>query len=147
MKTLRDLLRRGYFPSELPSGVDTASIGQIATPAAPAPLSFWSTTRTSQGCQHSVPRSGTLRRPLAIPNPVGYANLCREIDASWRAISTHLRKSSISKSIPHFYTDISRFYNSIYTHSIPLGASYEADCQAAATRLLALREPHRSRTS
>jgi hypothetical protein len=104
MKKLRDLLGRGYFPRELPPVFDTATMRRVATHGRAAPPSFWSTVRTSHTCQHSVPRSGTLRRPLAIPNPVGYTNLCKEIDASWRPISTHLGKSSISKSIPHFYT-------------------------------------------
>src|SRR5438132_4159928 len=152
MRKLRDLLSRGYFPRELPPVYDTSSMRRVATMVNAAPASFWSTTRTSELCQHNVPRSGTLRRPLAIPNPVGYANLCREIDNSWREISRHISKSAISKSTPQFYTagaravlpeipnqadlvpfralarssgktilstDISRFYGSIYTHSIP----------------------------
>jgi hypothetical protein len=152
MKKLRDLLGRGYFPRELPPVFDTTSMRRVATRASAAPPSFWATGRTSQGCQHNVPRSGPLRRPLAIPNPIAYTNLCKEIDASWRPISAHIAKSTISKSIPKFYTagaravlpqvpnqadlvpfraagraagktilhtDVSRFYNSIYTHSIP----------------------------
>ncbi len=104
MRKLRDLLSRGYFPRELPPVYDTSSMRRVATMVNAAPASFWSTTRTSELCQHNVPRSGTLRRPLAIPNPVGYANLCREIDNSWREISRHISKSAISKSTPQFYT-------------------------------------------
>lgn len=104
MKKLRDLLSRGYFPRELPPVFDTSSMRRVATMAKAAPASFWSARQTSEVCQHNVPRSGTLRRPLALPNPVSYANLCRELDDGWKNISKHLGKSQISKSTPTFYT-------------------------------------------
>ena len=100
MRKLRDLLSRGYFPRELPPVFGTSSMRRVATMINAAPASFWSTSRTSEPCQHNVPRSGTLRRPLAIPNPVGYANLCREIDRSWREISRHIAKPSFQR-VPH----------------------------------------------
>src|SRR5947208_15158533 len=79
MRKLRDLLSRGYFPRELPPVYDTSSMRRVATMVNAAPASFWSTTRTSGLCQHNVPRSGTLRRPLAIPNPFGYANCAEKL--------------------------------------------------------------------
>lgn len=127
-------------------------MGSVASRWATAPSDFVSTKKVSEVCPHSVPRSGSLRRQLGIPNPVAYANLCREIDDHWAEIENHLSRADLTKSSPTFFThgaravlpavpnqadlipfraaaraagrfvlttDISRFYSSIYTHSVP----------------------------
>jgi hypothetical protein len=127
-------------------------MGRVATLWNAAPPQFTGTKRLSEVCMHSVPRSGSLRRQLGLPNPVHYSTLCREIDDGWTEIAKHLSAASLAKSTPTFFTrgaravlpavpnqadlipfraaaraagrfvlttDVSRFYSSIYTHSVP----------------------------
>jgi hypothetical protein len=152
MDKQRDLLMRGYFPRELPPVFTTTSMSGVAKNWPAAPTTFSADNRKSEVCRHNIPRSGPLRRPLNIPNPVAYAMLCMEVDAGWVDIERHISQSDISRSAPTFFagsaramlpsvpdksdllpeiaaarargryllrTDISRFYNSIYTHSLP----------------------------
>ena len=94
-------------------------------------------------------RAGDLRRDLAILNPIHYALLCKCVIDNWPAIATRFQSTISSTtprvspngraierlhfldSIPErraasrklgrflLKTDISRFYPSVYTHSIP----------------------------
>ncbi|WP_404363045.1 RNA-directed DNA polymerase [Corallococcus coralloides] len=104
---------------------------------------------TLQLMHHDLARAGTLRRRLSIPHPVAHFALSSAIDKSWKELSTQINQSPISKSKPipgktraletetglnqlsehrtHYrrrgryilQADISQFYHSIYTHSIP----------------------------
>lgn len=102
----------------------------------------------SKPLQFSIPKVGAYRRHLSIPNPLYYIRICKTIADNWTAIYAHTEKSQLSMSRlqvgkvraiakPVFddlineriirsagsryllKVDISRFYNSIYTHSIP----------------------------
>ena len=95
-------------------------------------------------------RAGSLRRPLAIPNPIAHRQLTELVCAEWVAISAHISRSALSLSRPVDFragralvtrtpvgdlplhrirgragrryvvqADISQFYPSIYTHSVP----------------------------
>ena len=98
---------------------------------------------------HSVPKRKHLRRILTIPHPLPYAILCELIESNWTPISNICASSTISLSVPAvsstravtstfqrsdeaqfrsrasvgmryvLKTDLTRFYPSIYTHSIP----------------------------
>lgn len=96
----------------------------------------------------SIPKAGGYRRSLSIPNPLHYIRISQTIADNWPLIINHTEKSTISVSRltpgttraiakPNFEEfingriiqsvgnrfllkiDISRFYKSIYTHSIP----------------------------
>lgn len=100
----------------------------------------------------SVPRSSYYRRNTAIVNPIGFYFLAREIAAHWPKIEAHYKQSSLSRSKPSFegslraiqlrkfselyeekvisaagyqyalVTDITGFFPTIYTHTIPWAA-------------------------
>lgn len=97
----------------------------------------------------NLARRGRLRRVLSVPNPVNYYHSAKSIADNWADIEAHYRKSDQSLSRPVVDTsralgwekgfselsdaklktrsaskyilkaDISNFYPSIYTHSIP----------------------------
>jgi hypothetical protein len=97
----------------------------------------------------NLARRGKLRRVLSIPNPINYYHSAKSIADNWIDIEAHYQKSNQSLSRPVFDTkkalvwekgfsklsnaklktrsaskyilhaDISNFYPSIYTHSIP----------------------------
>lgn len=97
----------------------------------------------------SVARSSYSRRTTSIPNPVGFYALAKEICTYWPKIQAHYDKSKISQSIPGtggslraieltkfselyeervrqsagaryaLVTDISSYFPTVYTHTIP----------------------------
>lgn len=102
----------------------------------------------SKALHFSIPKVGGYRRNLSVPNPLFYIRLSKTISDNWAEIYKHTEKSTLSMSRlklgssraiakPIFdeliqeriirsagsrhllKVDISRFYNSIYTHSIP----------------------------
>jgi Reverse transcriptase (RNA-dependent DNA polymerase) len=108
------------------------------------------TPKTAKLCIHNLARAGSLRRKLAIPNPVQYYRMASAIVANWTAIAAHINASPFSVSKPTssvsyravvpaqmfddmerrrhavralapfvVRTDISQFYGSLYTHSLP----------------------------
>lgn len=146
MTTTSDLLGRGFLPKELPPPFGSETLG-AAVASAKIPPTFGSTA--TRLCKHNVARLGGLRRVVGIPNPTTHFKLCQEVEAHWHEIEVQLDKSSISTSKPQIGSvkgravfskppdlaplrakcrstarfvlkaDISRFYYSIYTHSIP----------------------------
>lgn len=146
-----DLIKRGYFPKELPPPFNTTLLANLALssktllnncPKKPTKLYY-----------HNHVRYGSLRRKLGIPNPAYFLQLCDVIHEKWSEIQQIISKSKYSKSKPIYtplpqrnrsispalefglipveraknriagryilQTDISQFYQSIYTHSIP----------------------------
>ncbi|CAH0165522.1 hypothetical protein SRABI70_00876 [Pseudomonas sp. Bi70] len=103
----------------------------------------------SQVERFSVARSSYSRRVTSIPNPVNFYGLAKEICQYWPQIQEHFTKSEISQSIPKvggslraieltkftdlyeervrrsagaryaLVTDISSYFPTIYTHTIP----------------------------
>lgn len=145
---LDSLLRRGYFPAELPP---TFSTELFADAMDGHPPGFTNRRFKSKMLSHNMARAGTLRRQLGIPNPVTHFQLCECLSSGWPAVQTYIKRSTIAQSnpvpcplreraftmaTPHdelkmlkaihrssckyiLVADISRFYHSIYTHSIP----------------------------
>jgi hypothetical protein len=106
-------------------------------------------TQTSKSCRYSHARRGLLRRHMAIPNPIHHFLLCAEVMRNWSTLTSLVNGSRLAATAPVFSpngralqgkhlqnrpalarqtrlnnryilkTDITRFYHSIYTHSIP----------------------------
>jgi Reverse transcriptase (RNA-dependent DNA polymerase) len=149
--TLGALLGRGYFPPELPPPFRTASFAHSVRLARLASLPQELTKQKNDWCDfvsYSLARPGSLRRRLAILNPLAYFRLARFIVRHQHAIlkKTGASDLSIGKPVVHLFgrlgravgydavplrralvrigqrfllvADVSRFYPSIYTHSI-----------------------------
>ncbi|WHY72378.1 RNA-directed DNA polymerase [Fictibacillus enclensis] len=96
----------------------------------------------------SIPKTENFRRVLSIPHPLHYILLARLIEDNWDGLEVHFSKSEFSLTTPQIYessiepkykmsekinrrlhnlvfkryilqADITRYYPSIYTHSIP----------------------------
>ncbi|MFL0558038.1 MULTISPECIES: RNA-directed DNA polymerase [Paenibacillus] len=146
MTTTVDLIERGYFPQELPPPFSTNLLSQ-ALPMLQPTSNY--RVKTSRYISYDIPRVKLQRRHLSIPNPLHQIKLCEAIEANWTNIQRHYAKSQISISTPVvstiravtpnrgfedmvferilrssssrvlLRTDISRYYSTIYTHSIP----------------------------
>jgi hypothetical protein len=149
--SIHDILSKGYFPRELPPPFQSQDFAKfIANCGTSIPTIFSNHGFVSKFAKHNLPRPGTLRRVLGIPNPVNFYQLTKCVVTNWPTIHTHTNKSRISLTIPTadspkraidrihsleelplkramlrnksryiLQTDISRFYPSLYTHSIP----------------------------
>jgi len=144
---IKVLLERGYFPVQLPPCFTTARFAK-AHHKLDAPWSALKLPRM-QPERFSVARSSYNRRVTSILNPVGYFFLCKHLAEHWKSIQNHYSRSRFSFSRPRLerglrairinrfsdvhdhklvqaagyryalITDISRFFPTIYTHSIP----------------------------
>ena len=142
---LINLLKKGHFPKELPPPFTTKYFADFYIKnnhLLPKPRS------SSRGTRFSCPRVGITRKSVFITNPEHQTTLFNYISLKWREISLHYTKSKLSYSKPHLLgnrasnlpsfkdfrrrcfeesychryelkTDISKYYPSIYTHSIP----------------------------
>lgn len=151
---LKELLEKGYFPSELPAPFTTSDYATaICDPSLPTSSPYTYGRKgpkyNSKCAVFNLARRGKLRRVLSIPNPINYYHTAKSISDNWADIETHYKKSDQSLSRPVADTsralswekgfaklsdaklqtrsaskyilqaDISNFYPSIYTHSIP----------------------------
>jgi hypothetical protein len=152
MVTLHNLLYNGYFPRELPPPFQTREFASyISSNSSTLPASLRNNISTAKISCHNLARVGTLRRKLALPNPILHFRFCEVIEERWVEIQNHFNHSTLSLSSPILgpaggravipqcdqsvlptrravtrakskyilKTDISQFYSSIYTHSIP----------------------------
>jgi hypothetical protein len=102
-----DLLKRGYFPKELPPSFRTTKFaaalagGRNSLPNIPTTISGMPGRVTdAKVSYHHLARPGKLRRNLAILHPNYYSILCEEIEGSWKKISRHCKKSKLSMTTP-----------------------------------------------
>ncbi len=152
---LKEILRRGYFPKELPTPFNTESYAKAlggGMKGLPTPLSYGAQGPKygSRAFPFNVARRGKIRRPLSVPNPINFFHLASLISENWSVLEAHYAKANQSLSKPVFSlkgrafewekgfellarskletrnaskyivkTDISNFYPSVYTHSIP----------------------------
>ena len=150
--TLRDLLAKGYFPRELPPPFTTVCFADAVVKAGKAlPAEFTQTTPIwCAFTPYSLARPGSLRRRMAVLNPLAFYRLAKEVVAGQErllrlaerggiAISAPIFKAKNSRAIEYavslrdfpriraqlrvakcyaLTTDVSRFYPSIYTHSL-----------------------------
>jgi hypothetical protein len=157
--TLEGVLGRGYFPPELPPPFSTRSFAKVigSTKAASLPQEF--TQKKNKWCDfvaYSLSRPGSLRRRVALLNPVAYYRLTKFVvdhqqDLLKRGAASHislakpiagsagqLKRSKRFDAVPleramvrmgeHFLltADVSRFYPSIYTHALDWAISSKA---------------------
>ena len=103
---IKEILRRGYFPKELPTPFSTEKFSQVVEAnlaSLPAPYSYdpkKGSKYLSRAFQYNVARRGRIRRPLAVPNPVNLFHIAQLISDNWGDLETHYKKSeqTISKT-------------------------------------------------
>ncbi len=102
-----ELLKRGYFPKELPNPLNTVSFADaVAAPAGALPGDLNANTHrkgavpTAKLDHYSHARGGLLRRHLSIPNPVLHYLLCREIVTEWQTLQPLVGGTPISATHP-----------------------------------------------
>ncbi|MCC7416637.1 MAG: RNA-directed DNA polymerase [Acidobacteria bacterium] len=157
--TLSELLKKGYFPRELPPPFQTASFAAYA----PAHAGTWGKAKWTRCVRHNLARPGGLRRPLGIPNPISYYRLAELIVSNWASIRALTWTHRLSASRPYVMmtspravvpryryaelprlralrrraarylvrTDISQFYPTLYTHAIPWALHGKQQAKAA----------------
>lgn len=143
-----NLLLEGYFPDELPPCFTTQSFSNFIKDFKKYDEWSKFAKKNSSDCSYySIPKQINSRRLLAIPNPIFQTILCHAICQNWNDIERGI-ESDIAVTKPKFpmngpffnneifeirneifvksatnyrfllSTDISRFYSTIYTHSI-----------------------------
>lgn len=154
-----NLLGGGYFPKELPPTFSTRTLGECAanyenkkSPIDEPDKTWW------QYEIHNLARAGTLRRELAIVNPIAYWRLARLMSSEWANLKVAAEKSPISLTKPVeglprslakgrdlpaarargrakgkyvLQADVSNFYASVYTHTIPWALHTKEAARAA----------------
>ncbi|SMP54187.1 Reverse transcriptase (RNA-dependent DNA polymerase) [Novosphingobium panipatense] len=99
---LKKLLRRGYFPAELPPPFTTDSFADNAAAFAAkwegaAIRKFWTAPEV-----YSIPRYGDIRRKLSLVNPVNQLHVAHLISTNWSDIKTKLARSTVTEFKPEF---------------------------------------------
>jgi len=101
MPELSSLLSRGYFPAELPPPFSTTSFSEaIINNIANLPDGITKTKKPGKTVVHNLARVGTLKRTLAIPNPIHQFRIANEIINGWDEITSIINGASLSKSKP-----------------------------------------------
>ena len=161
--TLSGILSRGYFPPELPPPFKTESFAVAMASMGPSSLPSDFTKLKNERCDfvpYSLSRPGSLRRRLAIINPLPYYRLAKFIvenqtlllrkaadshlslgkvvlaPGGWLRRANRIQEISQHRAIhrvgEHFLlaADVSRFYPSIYTHTIEWAITSKAQAKA-----------------
>lgn len=143
-KYCKALLARGMLPRELPPVFTSQGLGKKAGLLEP----LLTENKWTKPEKFSLPKSRLARRTSFVVNPVAYFHVCQEIGTNWAVIRKSL-ESSIAAATPGFFgseralreidfnrirqrqivdgsghmivvkSDFSRFFPTIYTHSIP----------------------------
>ncbi len=144
--TLEDLLSKGYFPVEIPPPFHTSELSSKYK-SLKSKLTALKIKESSRCANFSIAKVGLVRKLLKIPNPIHQVKLSEIISDNWNDIEIIHKESKFSlsrpldkglraanpisfgeflktcylQSFPYSFelkTDISKFYPSIYTHSI-----------------------------
>jgi hypothetical protein len=104
---LKEILRRGYFPKELPTPFSTEKYADVidkSLSSLPKPFSYDAKgpNYESRAFQYNVARRGKIRRPLAIPNPINFFHVAQLVNDNWSALKSHYKKSEQTISRPVF---------------------------------------------
>jgi len=141
--TSKDFIEKGFLPKELVPAFTTEMLANNLDKISdinPKQVS-------SKLVPYSFPKSKYSRRVLGIPNPRHQSILCNYLSQNWSYIHQFISRSPLCKKFPlsstrravssypinlpaeramssatyryRLYADISRFYSTIYTHSIP----------------------------
>jgi hypothetical protein len=158
MGILHDLLAKGYLPVQLPPAFSSLTFAselpkfESAWAKGKPPATLLS--------KYSVARSSFYRRHTALVNPIGFYFLAKEVATYWPQIEQHYQKTSLSRSVPTFtesirairlkkfselhedkitsaagfkyalITDVTSFFPTIYTHTIPWALHTKAVAKA-----------------
>lgn len=146
--TAVSLVRKGYFPREVPP---TFTPAKLASLLRRHPEALPQNGARTQCVRHNLARPGGFRRPLQVPNPHSFVRLADEFEEQWPAIHAHIGANSFSISRPVvtraleravrprfrigerarlrpkdwrgqrfvLRTDVSQFYSSLYTCTGP----------------------------
>lgn len=107
MNILEKLLKKGFFPIQLPPNFNSYSFGDkhqeikngfnriIKANKKKDPTKIW-----TKPDKYTVARSSYYRRTTTILNPISYFALANLISENWDEINTHYRKSKLSLSKP-----------------------------------------------
>jgi hypothetical protein len=98
--TLENLLERGYFPLELPPPFISQALAKFVAAKKPKGFPFVSKPATSIPEVFNLARTGTLRRQLAILNPIHFSLLADFIVDNWAALEKEATGSAFSLSSP-----------------------------------------------
>lgn len=145
--TIENLIQKGFFPKELPPPFNTMELAsKYKTIKGLLNASLGS--ESTRCIDFSIAKVGLVRKMIKIPNPIHQCKLCDIIIDNWTEIEKIFQDSKFSVSrpklsgeraanpekfkvfvrknflisFPYLYelkTDISKYYASIYTHSIP----------------------------
>ena len=102
---LRRLLTHGFFPMEIPQCFTAGAYGRMLTARGLSPPQEMVPDRTATRdprplARHNLARVGRLRRTLAVPHPVPYFALAREIIQSWSDLQPLFLRGDLSVSQP-----------------------------------------------
>ena len=144
-----DLLKRGYFPENLPPAFTSEHIADqlLANHARGHLITQRSVLRAAT---YNASKRGFTRRIFSVIHPVTAHNIATFVDTNWSDISLFFSQTNTSYSVPEFdptgkralvikshtalqqakydllspyrfiaCTDIARYYHSIYTHALP----------------------------
>lgn len=101
MPLTRDLLDRGYFPVELPPPFNSSGLASALTGAGVAlPVGFSNHNFITKPVFHNQIRAGSLRRRLAIPNPVNFFHTASFIERHWPQLQAAGSRSAFSLRKP-----------------------------------------------
>jgi hypothetical protein len=99
MADRKRFLARGFFPKELPPAFQSGEYASAIETSGYAPPGFPPLPKSALS-YHSLARAGSVRRLLAIPNPISHLRLADEISKGWSDISEHISSSTIGVSRP-----------------------------------------------
>ena len=146
---LKGLLAYGYLPRELPPLFGSETFVAVTKATALPESMTKAKAEWTQPTHHNLARVGGLRRRLTVPNPINFFRLATAFDKNSAALVAEWEKSPYSQTTPKISTsgqrgisnesadratakaysrvgakyllraDISQFYPSIYTHTIP----------------------------
>ena len=100
---LRKLLRKGYFPAELPPPFTSKTFAASAVgfankwDAAKIRGKFWTAPES-----YSIPRYGDARRKLALVNPINQLHIAQLIAENWTDIKARMARSKVTEFKPEF---------------------------------------------
>ena len=103
---LDNLIRRGYFPKELPPAFETVSFADALGNILPLLDNF---QKKSSSCGYfSMPKIRHARRNIGVPNPLHQLRLSKVIADNWCELDHFMRQSRISLSTPQVDNTLKR---------------------------------------
>jgi hypothetical protein len=117
----KTLLRRGYFPKELPPLFTTEDFADFATTTAGRKIleAFKAPGNFTQCVNYTLARPGNERRELAIPHPATFSELARLTAKNFKRLLKKAHSSPISRSAPSYSASSYRAINPRSTMGFP----------------------------